>query len=127
MKKLLFLAAVSLSLTLAACSNEAALNEEEFESLSEDMQQNIEENVTHRGVYLYEFSERTPLLVARVSEDSSIELTDEDDGVAAVQVEENADTEEDELKIYRLSLPNDVQEVKLFIDGLETHFDGVQR
>lgn len=127
MKKLLFLAVLSLSLTLAACSNEAALNEEEFESLSEDIQQNIEENVTHRGVYLYEFSERTPLLVARVSEGSSIELTDEEDGVVAVQVEENTDTEEDELKIYRLSLPNDVQEVKLFIDGLETHFDGVQR
>lgn len=127
MKKLLFLAVLSLSLTLAACSNEAALNEEEFESLSEDIQQNIEENVTHRGVYLYEFSERTPLLVARVSEGSSIELTDEDDGVVAVQVEENTDTEEDELKIYRLSLPNDVQEVKLFIDDLETHFDGVQR
>lgn len=125
MKKLMLL--IILSVTLAACSNEASLNEEEVGALSEDVQQNIEENVTHRGVYLYEFSERTPLLVARVSEGSNVELTEVEEGVIGIEVDENTETEEDELRVFRINMPNDVHEVKLFIDGLETHFDGVQR
>lgn len=125
MKKLLLL--VILSLALAACSNEAGLEEQKINSLSEDKQENIKDNVTHRGVYLYDFSAKTPLLVARVSEGSTIELEEVDDGVVGVNIEENPDSEDDELKIFRMTLPNEVDEVKLYMDGLETHFDGVQR
>lgn len=125
MKKLMLL--VVFTTVLVACSNEVALNEEEYDVLSQDIKDNIEENVNHRGIYLYEFSQRTPLLVARVSEGSTIELEEVEAGVVGVEVDENTDTEEDELRIFRLTIPNDVHEVKLYIDGLETHFDGVQR
>ena len=125
MKKILLV--MITAMMLSACNNEASLNPEDFESLSEEMQTNIEENTSHRGVYLFEFSERTPLVVAQVKEGTDISLTQESEEVVGVEINTSEEGEAEEMQVYRLELPNDIHEVKLYVDGMETHFDGVQR
>lgn len=116
MKKIILFLLMTIAI-LTAC-NTSTLSISEIEIVPKDVQNKIDSNTT---LQMINENEETYYIIFHSNGDASVDLESEGE-VLNIKFEENGNGEKKQ-NVYKLTTDPEHEQIKVFINGEETHFD----